>query len=250
MAFSFYASLKSIPREMREAATIYRFNWWQRFLQIELPFATIGLVWNSMMSVAGAWFFLMACEQFGNFRLPGLGSYLQAAADNGDTRSIVLGILTMVAVIVLIDQVVWRPVIAWAEKFKLEQVEINPETKAKLESAVKELFSQQDFHQVNMRCIAQKTGVGLNTIYMHYESKERLLFAFVNEWIQNLDNRLVEHLQGLEDVKEKIRKTIWVILDFYEKNPDIGIIVIMTVPFKTWMTDETFKQKDSVDAHH
>ena len=123
MAFSFYASLKSIPREMREAATIYRFNWWQRFLQIELPFATIGLVWNSMMSVAGAWFFLMACEQFGDFRLPGLGSYLQAAADNGDTRSIFLGILTMVAVIVLIDQFVWRPVIAWAEKFKMEQVE-------------------------------------------------------------------------------------------------------------------------------
>ncbi len=123
MAFSFYASLKSIPREMREAATIYRFNWWQRFVQIELPFATIGLVWNSMMSVAGAWFFLMACEQFGDFRLPGLGSYLQAAADDGDTRSILLGILTMVAVIVLIDQFVWRPVIAWAEKFKMEQVE-------------------------------------------------------------------------------------------------------------------------------
>jgi len=123
MAFSFYASLKSIPREMREAATVYRFNWWQRFLQIELPFATIGLVWNSMMSVAGAWFFLMACEQFGDFRLPGLGSYLQAAADNGDTRSILLGIVTMIAVIVLIDQFVWRPVIAWAEKFKMEQVE-------------------------------------------------------------------------------------------------------------------------------
>ncbi len=123
MAFSFYASLKSIPREMREAATIYRFNWWQRFLQIELPFATIGLVWNSMMSVAGAWFFLMACEQFGDFRLPGLGSYLQAAADDGDTRSILLGIVTMIAVIVLIDQLVWRPVIAWAEKFKMEQVE-------------------------------------------------------------------------------------------------------------------------------
>jgi NitT/TauT family transport system permease protein len=123
MAFSFYASLKSIPREMREAATIYRFNWWQRFVQIELPFATIGLVWNSMMSVAGAWFFLMACEQFGDFRLPGLGSYLQAAANDGDTRSILLGILTMVAVIVLIDQFVWRPVIAWAEKFKMEQVE-------------------------------------------------------------------------------------------------------------------------------
>jgi NitT/TauT family transport system permease protein len=123
MAFSFYASLKSIPREMREAASIYRFNWWQRFLQVELPFATIGLVWNSMMSVAGAWFFLMACEQFTDFRLPGLGSYLQAAADSGDTRSILLGILTMVTVIVLMDQIIWRPVIAWAEKFKFEQVE-------------------------------------------------------------------------------------------------------------------------------
>jgi len=123
MAFSFYASLKSIPREMREAATIYRFNWWQRFLQVELPFATIGLVWNSMMSVAGAWFFLMACEQFSDFRLPGLGSYLQTAADSGNIRSIIFGLLTMIAVIVIIDQLVWRPVIAWGEKFKVEQVE-------------------------------------------------------------------------------------------------------------------------------
>lgn len=122
--------------------------------------------------------------------------------------------------------------------------QLNPETKSKLEAVVKELFSSKDFHQVNMRCIAQKTGIGLNTIYLHYESKERLLFSFIDEWIQRLDNRLAEHLQGLEVVKEKLRKTIWVILDFYERNPDIGTIVIMTVPFKTWMTDSTFKQKD------
>src|SRR5246500_768724 len=127
MAFSFYASLKSIPKDMREAATIYRFSWWQRFVEIELPFAAIGLVWNSMMSVAGGWFFLMACEMFvlgsRDFRLPGLGSYLQTAASAGDTRSILWGVATMIAVIVLLDQVVWRPVIAWAEKFKVEQVE-------------------------------------------------------------------------------------------------------------------------------
>ena len=87
MAFSFYTSLKSIPREMREAATLYRFSWWQRFTEMELPYAVIGLVWNSMMSVAGGWFFLMACEMFvlGNrdFRLPGLGSYLQTASSAG-----------------------------------------------------------------------------------------------------------------------------------------------------------------------
>jgi NitT/TauT family transport system permease protein len=127
MAFSFYASLKSIPNEMREAAKVYRFSWWQRFVQMELPYSVIGLVWNSMMSVAGGWFFLMACEMFvlgaRDFRLPGLGSYLQTAASAGDTRSILLGVATMIAVIVLLDQFVWRPVIAWAEKFKFEQVE-------------------------------------------------------------------------------------------------------------------------------
>jgi len=127
MAFSFYASLKSIPKEMQEAARVYRFSWWQRFIEMELPFAAIGLVWNSMMSVAGGWFFLMACEMFvlgsRDFRLPGLGSYLQTAASAGDTRSILWGVGTMIAVIVLLDQLIWRPVIAWAEKFKVEQVE-------------------------------------------------------------------------------------------------------------------------------
>jgi len=127
MAFSFYASLKSIPKEMREAAKVYGFSWWQRFVQMELPFSAMGLVWNSMMSVAGGWFFLMACEMFvlgaRDFRLPGLGSYLQTAASAGDTPSILWGIGTMIAIIVLLDQFVWRPVIAWAEKFKIEQVE-------------------------------------------------------------------------------------------------------------------------------
>ena len=127
MAFSFYSSLKSIPQEMREAARLYRFSWWQRFTQMELPYSVIGLVWNSMMSVAGGWFFLMACEMFvlgkRDFRLPGLGSYLQTAAGAGDTRAIVYGLTTMVAVIVLTDQLVWRPVVAWAQKFKFESVE-------------------------------------------------------------------------------------------------------------------------------
>jgi NitT/TauT family transport system permease protein len=127
MAFSFYSSLKNIPQEMREAARLYRFSWWQRFTQMELPYSVIGLVWNSMMSVAGGWFFLMACEMFvlgkRDFRLPGLGSYLQTAAGAGDTRAIIYGLVTMIAVIVLTDQLVWRPVVAWAQKFKFETVE-------------------------------------------------------------------------------------------------------------------------------
>jgi NitT/TauT family transport system permease protein len=132
MAFSFYSSQKSIPRELREAALIYRFGRWQRFLELELPFGVIGLVWNSIVSVAGGWFFLMACEMFvlgkRDFRLPGLGSYLQTAASAGDTAAIVWGLAAMIAVIVLLDQLVWRPLIAWSERFKFEQVETTEAT--------------------------------------------------------------------------------------------------------------------------
>jgi NitT/TauT family transport system permease protein len=127
IAFSFYSSLKTEPRELKEAARIYRFGRWQRFVELDLPFATIGLVWNSMMSVAGGWFFLMACEMFvlgkRDFRLPGLGSYLQTAASADNTPAILNGVAALVIVIVLMDQLVWRPVIAWAEKFKFENVE-------------------------------------------------------------------------------------------------------------------------------
>jgi NitT/TauT family transport system permease protein len=127
IAFSFYASLKRLPRDLQDAAHIYRFSGWQRFGQLELPYAMIGLVWNSMMSVAGGWFFLMACEMFvlgeRDFRLPGLGSYLQVAASAGDTPAILWGLASMIGIIVVLDQLVWRPIIAWADKFKFEQVE-------------------------------------------------------------------------------------------------------------------------------
>lgn len=127
LAFSFYNSLKSIPPELHEAAQTYNFSAWQRFIQLELPYSAIGLVWNSMMSVSGGWFFLMACEMFvlgkRDFRLPGLGSYLQTAASAGDTAALLWGVGTMITVIVLLDQFVWRPVVAWANKFKFEQVE-------------------------------------------------------------------------------------------------------------------------------
>ncbi len=127
MAFSFYSSLKSIPRELMEATRIYRFSRLQRLIQLELPYASIGLIWNSIMSVAGAWFFLMACEMFHlgsrDFRLPGLGSYLQTAADKGDGTAIAWGLAAMILIIVATDQLVWRPLIAWSDKFKFEQVE-------------------------------------------------------------------------------------------------------------------------------
>jgi len=124
MTFSFYQSLTTIPTELLEAAAIFRLNPWLRFKTVEMPFGANVLIWNSMVSWAGGWFFLMAAESFnvGNrdFRLPGLGSYLQAAASAGDTTAILLGLATLIVVIVLLDQLVWRPLLVWADRFKVE----------------------------------------------------------------------------------------------------------------------------------
>lgn len=127
MTFSFYQSMTTIPQELHEASAIFRLSPWLRFKTLELPFAALGLVWNSIMSWAGGWFFLMAAEIFRvgsrDFRLPGLGSYLQTAAHAGDLPAILWGIGALVAVIVLLDQLVWRPLLAWADKFKVGMVE-------------------------------------------------------------------------------------------------------------------------------
>ncbi len=133
MTFAWYQSLTTIPLELREAGTTFRFNNWMRFKVLELPFGMISLIWNSMMSLAGGWFFLMAAEIFtvGNrdFRLPGLGSYLQEAANRGNIHAILLGVAVLVLVIVLLDQFLWRPLLAWSEHYRLEMVEReNPPT--------------------------------------------------------------------------------------------------------------------------
>ncbi len=125
MTFSFYHSLRSIPKDQIEASTIYRFDWWQRLKWLELPFATIGLVWNSMMSMAGGWFFLMITESFvlgaRDFRLPGIGSYMSVAVAKGDVRAMVWAIFAMITMIVVLDQLLWRPVVVWAQKFRVEE---------------------------------------------------------------------------------------------------------------------------------
>lgn len=127
MVFSFYQSLLSIPKDLRDTAKILRLNPWQRFWHLELPYSAIGLLWNSMMSIAGGWFFLMACEMFTitnqDFILPGLGSYLSFASMKGDISKILLGLSALILMIILIDQLVWRPLIAWSQKFKFEFTE-------------------------------------------------------------------------------------------------------------------------------
>jgi NitT/TauT family transport system permease protein len=125
MTFSFYNSLRSVPRDLVEAAAVSRFSWWQRLRWVELPFATNGLVWNSMMSMAGGWFFLMVSEAFvlgdKDFRLPGLGSYMSAAVARGDGAAMAWAVLAMMAMIVALDQLLWRPAVVWAQRFRLDE---------------------------------------------------------------------------------------------------------------------------------
>ncbi|MBI4598414.1 MAG: ABC transporter permease subunit [Candidatus Omnitrophica bacterium] len=124
MTFSFYYSLKNIPSDLREAAAVYHFNWWQRFCRLELPASIVGLSWNSMMSMAGGWFFLMICEAFTlgehSFRLPGLGSYMSVAIAEHNVPAIIAGSCAMMGIIACVDFLIWRPVLVWAQKFRLE----------------------------------------------------------------------------------------------------------------------------------
>jgi NitT/TauT family transport system permease protein len=125
MTFSFYSSLKSVPPDLVAVARLAGMSWWERFLRLDLSFAATGLLWNSMMSMAGGWFFLMVSEAFvlgeHDFRLPGLGSYMSLAIERGDGWAQVLGVMAMLGMIVLVDQVIWRPLVAWSHKFTDEE---------------------------------------------------------------------------------------------------------------------------------
>ena len=124
MTFSFYHSLRSVPHELDEMATLYRLSRWERFTRVELPVSAIGLVWNGMMSFGGGWFFLAASEAISvlnrQYTLPGIGSYVAAAIAAKDLHAIGWAIVTMVALVLIIDQLFWKPLVTLADRYKLE----------------------------------------------------------------------------------------------------------------------------------
>ncbi len=124
MTFSFYQSLRTVPRELDEMATLYGLSAWERFTRLELPSSVIGLVWNGMMSFGGGWFFLAASEAISvlhrNYTLPGLGSYVAAATAARDFHALAWAILTMTLLVLAIDQFFWRPLVTLADRYKLE----------------------------------------------------------------------------------------------------------------------------------
>jgi NitT/TauT family transport system permease protein len=125
MAFSFYQSLRTLPGDLDEAAKQFGLSAWGRFWRLELPYATPALVWNTMMSMSGSWFFVVASEAITvgktTVTLPGIGSWLAVATERGDGRAVAWAVLTMAVVILLYDQLLFRPIVAWADKFRVEQ---------------------------------------------------------------------------------------------------------------------------------
>ena len=124
MTFSLYQSFLTVPKELSDVATLYRLSPWRRYWRLEVPYATPQLLWNAMMSVSGGWFFVVASEAITvsnhTFLLPGVGSYIALAVQEESVTAIFYAIITMIIVIVLYDQLLFRPLLAWSYKFKIE----------------------------------------------------------------------------------------------------------------------------------
>ncbi|WP_059018562.1 ABC transporter permease subunit [Mycobacterium sp. M26] len=127
MTFAFYHSLKSQSRDLDEAARLLRLSRWQRFWRVDLPGGMMPLVWNGMMSFGGGWFFLTASEALSvnghEFALPGIGSYVATAADEGQLGRVGLAVVVMIVVVVAVNALFWRPLTAWSERFRVEESE-------------------------------------------------------------------------------------------------------------------------------
>src|SRR6201747_1086324 len=125
MTFSMYQSMRNVPKDLEEASQSFHLSGWQRFWRLDVPFAMPGLIWNAMMSMSGGWFFVVASEAITvgdtTVTLPGIGSYVALAIEKQNLPAIGYAILTMLLVIIAYDQLLFRPLVAWADKFRFEQ---------------------------------------------------------------------------------------------------------------------------------
>ena len=141
MVLGFYQTIKTVPHDLREASDMLHLSAWQRFWRIEVPFSMPGLLWNTMMSMSAGWFFVVASEAISvahqTILLPGIGSYIAVAIDKADMQAVTYAIIAMFCVILLYDQILFRPLVAWAEKFKAEQEGGEPEAHSWLATMLK-----------------------------------------------------------------------------------------------------------------
>lgn len=122
--------------------------------------------------------------------------------------------------------------------------QLDPETRERIEHAVLEIFSEREFHRVGLIEIARGANVSLQTIYKYYGSKEALLFSSLDTWLGHLAERMIDHLQGIQDDKERLRKVFWVALDFIEKNPKIVQLMMSSVYINTWRKQGQYEHRD------
>ena len=125
-----------------------------------------------------------------------------------------------------------------------DRSQLDPETRLRIEQAVLDIFSEREFHRVGLIEVARGANVSLQTIYKYYGSKEALLFSSLDTWLGKLGSRMIDHLQGIEDYKEKFRKVFWVSLDFFERNPKVMQLVMSSVYLNTWRKQETFQNPE------
>ena len=121
--------------------------------------------------------------------------------------------------------------------------EIPEKLKQRLYPAVLELFSDYDFHRVNIREISKRTAVSSGTIYKYFRSKENLIFTILDEQIAQISVLISYHINGMADIKEIFRKVFWVTMDFYDNNPGVVVTAFITVPMRTWMQDDSYKKQ-------
>ncbi len=126
-----------------------------------------------------------------------------------------------------------------------EKPSLPAKVKERLYPAVLDLFSQHDFHQVNLREIYRRSGISPSTIYKYFPSKEALLFAILDEKITEVGRLAEIHIKGIESTREILRKIFWVTLDFYDQNPGVAITAFITVPMRTWMREQSYIREDA-----
>jgi len=119
---------------------------------------------------------------------------------------------------------------------------LDPAARARIEAAALELFSEREFHRVKLINIARDARISLQTLYKYYGSKEAVLFASLDTWLSEMATRLIDHLQGIENFEDRLRKAFWVLLDYFERNPKVAQIILSSVYLGTWGDDETFRQ--------
>ena len=186
MALTLYQSLKTIPNELKEAADNFSLNAWQRFIQIELPFAIPGLLWNTMVSQSAAWFALVATEAIPmgsqTLYLPGIGSYIQIALDQANYLSIIYALIALILNIILLDQFVFRPLVRWSEKFKYERTNrLNHNTSWFYQLSIKSIFFPYILKKIALGFIVtgfyiKKLGITLKLNIAYSKTK-----AFIQE---------------------------------------------------------------------